>query len=462
MTLEAPFFFVGISGIGMSGLARVLNSRGVRVAGSSDRRTALTDRLVLEGMDVRIGHAAANLGEARTLVVSSAIGEQNPELVEARRRGLRVLHRGTLLARLMEGTKGIAIAGTHGKTTSSAMISFVLEQAGWAPAWTIGGLRVDCELNARDGNGGWFVAESDESDRSFLELRPSVALISNIENDHVAGDDDFASLVRDFERFAALPGPDGLVCIGTGEPNAAALAKLPRAARTVTFGTEGDYRYAEFAARDLAISFMLLRGEDPLGTLRIPMPGEMNARNATGVAALALELGVPFEAIAAALAEFRGVRRRFDVLLRDDRMTVVDDYAHHPTAIEATIAAARAGGSGPLWVAFQPHRFTRTAYLGVAFARALRGADHVVLTDVYAASEAPIPGVDARTIGLPLARAGASLEYVPDVRHLPDYFIAHAPAGATVLLMGAGSITDAAAGLARSVAALQPAPVRAR
>ncbi len=462
MTSVRSIHFIGISGIGMSALARVLAERGLTVRGSTDRRTALTDRLTSEGIAVDVGHAAANLGGADLVVVSSAIAPDNPERLEARRRGLEVVRRGTLLARLMAERKGVAIAGTHGKTTSSAMIAHVLTRSNLEPAWTVGGELVDYGVNGRDGAGPWFVAESDESDRSFLELRPFAGLITNIENDHVADDAEFDGLVGDFDRFAAQIAPEGFLCIATDDPRAAVLAGRARAARTVTFGTDRQiYAMSEVESKDFSVSFSVTRDGAPLGRIRMPLVGEMNARNALGAVAVACELGVPFEQAAGALAAFHGVRRRFEVLARTARMTVVDDYAHHPTAIAATIAAARQNAHGPLIAAFQPHRYSRTKYLSEAFAQALRGADAVFLTPVYAASEAPIEGVDAQTIGAPLARSGTPVAYVSSVADLPARLLEASPQGATVLVMGAGSITSAAAELAQAVSAPTAAGSRA-
>jgi UDP-N-acetylmuramate--alanine ligase len=459
---SSPVHFIGISGIGMSALARVLKGRGVAVQGSSDRATALTDRLSAEGIGIMIGHDAANLGDAGLVVVSSAIAPGNPELRAARERGLEIVRRGTLLARLMNGKKSIAVAGTHGKTTSSAMIAHVLEYAGFAPTWTVGGELVDYGVNAKNGSGDWFVSESDESDRSFLELRPYAAVITNIENDHVASDEEFASLRSDFERFASLVSPAGFLSIAADDPNTRALQIAATGARVITFGTGAQmYRLDAFGSRDFALWFDAWHYDTRLGRIDLPLVGKMNARNALGALSVALELGVPFARAAEAFASFHGVRRRFDVLARSPRVTVIDDYAHHPTAIAATIAAARDNAHGPLIVAFQPHRYTRTKYLANAFARALEGADRVLLTPVYAASELPLDGVDARSIGVPLAASGTPVEYVDAIEDLPQRMLDAAPAGSTALLMGAGSITTAASRLAELANERTPAGVRA-
>ncbi len=438
----------------MSALARILLQRGYRVSGSSDRRTELTDRLSQEGARVCVGHAAGNLVDADTVVVSSAIAKDNPEYSAASELGLPILHRGALLAQLMADRRGIAIAGTHGKTTTTAMVARILECGGLDPTVIVGGERVDTGSNARDGRGAWLVSEADESDLSFLDLRPEIAVVTNVENDHISSDAELPRLIAAFESFAAGVPPHGLALIGIDEPRSAALAERLRGVRVRTFGfgERADVRafgarYANFGSR-----FSVTAGGTG-GEIELAVPGAINVLDALPAIAIGLELGLPFATIARALAGFRGVRRRFEILARTPQMTVVDDYAHHPTAVAATIAAARADFAGPLVVAFQPHRFSRTRYLSGDFARALRGADLVVLTDVYAASETPLPGVDATTIGAPLAALGGRVAYVASVDDLPAHLLAHAPAGALVLLLGAGSITGAAAALARELSA---------
>ncbi len=454
MRLSTAVHFIGISGIGMSGLARILLQRGYRVSGSSDRRTALTDRLAAEGANVSIGHDARHLGGAGTVVVSSAIAPDNAELIAAHEAGLEIAHRGALLAHLMHERRGIAVAGTHGKTTTTAMIADVLEAGGVDPAVVVGGERGADGSNARDGKGLWFLAESDESDRSFLDLRPEIAIVTNVENDHVSSDGDFEHLVSAFARFLLAVPSNGLALVGCDDARAAALAAQPRPARTRTYGfAAADYRAANVAYADFGSHFSLVAGERELGTIRLAVPGAFNVQNALAAAAVGLELGVPFATLAAALGGFHGVRRRFDILFRSPRLTLVDDYAHHPTAVAAVLAAARANFDGPVVAVFQPHRYTRTQYLAADFARALRGADQVVLTDVYAASEAPLPGIDATTIGAPLRAAGGDVAYVASVDELPAYVLAHAPQGALVLMLGAGSITNAAARLASELGA---------
>ena len=464
--LAERIHFVGISGIGMSALARILLQRGIAVSGSSDRRTTLTDALDREGARVAIGHAAANVAGATTLVTSTAIDATNPELRAAHANGIPVVHRGALLATLMAEKRGIAVAGTHGKTTTTAMLARVLEAGGCDPTVVVGGERIDTRTNARDGAGAWFVSEADESDRSFLDLRPEIAVVTNIENDHVGSDAELPGLIDAFALFAARVPSHGCVAIGVDEPRAAALAPMERAATTTTFGfaPDADVRATDARYLDFGSTFGVTVRGSRVGTVDLHVPGAINVQDALAAIAVGLALEIPFATIATALGGFRGVRRRFEILARTARMTLVDDYAHHPTAVAATIAAARANFAGPIVVAFQPHRYTRTQYLGADFARALRGADRVVLTDVYAASEAPISGVDATTIGAPLAALGGDVTYAT-VDALPETLLATAPSGALVLALGAGSITGAAARLAETLAApgaAVPAPIASR
>ena len=459
--LSSAVHFIGIGGIGMSALARILLQRGHCVSGSSDRRSALTDRLVAEGARVTIGHAAANVGAAETVVISTAIASDNPELTLAHARGLVILHRGALLAQLMADRRGIAIAGTHGKTTTTAMVASVLEAGGLDPTVVVGGERIDTDSNARDGEGAWLVSEADESDLSFLDLRPEIAVVTNIENDHIACDAELPRMIAAFERFAATIPTSGCLFVGIDEPRASALAGRPaRGAhahlRIRCAGRRARYGYA---LRGLRRAFRRAR--------RRRARGRCDARRTRARSTCSTRCRRSRSASNSACPSQRSPRRsaRFAAfagasrsLRSDARMTVVDDYAHHPTAVAATLAAARAAFAGPIVVAFQPHRYTRTHYLAGDFARALRDADRVVLTDVYAASEPPLAGVDAASIGAPLAALGGTVDYVPDVAKLPAHLLATVPPGALVLMLGAGSITVAAHELGRALAC---APVAA-
>ncbi len=445
--------FVGVGGIGMSAIARVLLARGARVSGSDVKETPLIARLRSEGVSVTIGHDAVNIDGADTVVVSSAIDRRNPEYIAAQRAGVPILHRGEILAQLIRERRGIAVCGTHGKTTTTAMVHSVLRAGGVDSSLVLGGIDGVLGTNAHDGTSEWFVTEADESDGSFALLDPAIAIVNNIENDHLQSDDELPQLVRAFEEFLRKLPASGTAVIGVDDPLAASLEERPREAKTVTFGfgPRAAVRATNLRADGLGTSFDVLAGGVCLGTIDLTVPGAINVQNGLAAIAVARELEIPFVQIAEGMRAFRGVRRRFDILTRSERMIVVDDYAHHPTAVRATIAAARQYHRGPVIVAFQPHRYSRTAYLARDFADALRGADHIYLAPVYAASEAPIPGISERSIGEPLSAAGARVTYSSHVDELAERIFDEAPRGALVLMLGAGNITDVAARLAAQV-----------
>jgi UDP-N-acetylmuramate--alanine ligase len=438
----------------MSAIARLLLARGAYVSGSDVARTPLIDALEAEGAVVAIGHRAENLGTPGLVVVSSAISPENPEFVAALERGIDIKTRGAMLAELTGSRKTIAIAGTHGKTTTTAMTAAVLEAAGLAPTFAIGGLRVDTGTNAGTGTGAWFVTESDESDGSFLHLQPTIAVVTNVENDHLSSDDELPGLLEQFATFVARVPPDGCAIVGTDNRGSAFVARAA-AVPPVTFATRGE---ADYVARDivydgLASRFTLVERGVALGEVRLRVPGEINVQNALAAIAVARRLKIALPEIAQALAAFGGVRRRFEIVYDAGGLTVVDDYAHHPTAIAQTIAAARGATGRPVVVAFQPHRYTRTRYLAADFAAALASADAVWLTPVYAASEEPIPGVSERSIGEPLAARGTPVRYVAAADDLLDALPAALAGDAVVLMLGAGSITHVARRMAAALAA---------
>ncbi|MBV8067858.1 MAG: UDP-N-acetylmuramate--L-alanine ligase [Candidatus Eremiobacteraeota bacterium] len=449
------YHFVGIGGIGMSAIARILCARGERVSGSDVMTSPLVEALRTAGARIEIGHAARNINGADVVIVSSAIDRRNPECLAAARRGIPVLHRGEMLARLIAGRQGIAVCGTHGKTTTTAMTHAVLRAGGIDAGLVLGGIDSALESNAHDGSASWFVTEADESDGSFALLQPTMAVVTNIENDHLSSDDELPALARAFAEFLAKLPEDGLAVIGLDNPLAASLTSHDLRARIVTFGLDGGAtvhaRNLSFA--DLGSRFEVIAHDRMLGTLELRVPGAMNVQNALAAVAIGIALEVPFASIASALREFVGVRRRFDVVLSNERAVIVDDYAHHPTAVRATIAAARQYHRGELVVAFQPHRYTRTAFLAREFADALRGADRIYLAPVYAASEPAIPGVSERLIGEALASSGAAVRYASSMEELERKLLVEMPAGAMILFLGAGDITNVAARLTAKLAA---------
>jgi UDP-N-acetylmuramate--alanine ligase len=437
----------------MSAIARVLLARGESVSGSDLSLTPLVRRLRDEGVRVTIGHDAANVAGAQTVVVSSAIARRNPECVAAAKLGIPVLHRGEMLARLLAGRRGIAVCGTHGKTTTTAMTHGVLRRGGIDAGLALGGIDVALDTNAHNGNAPWFVTEADESDGSFVLLDPAIAVVTNVENDHLTSDEELPGLVRAFAEFLAKLPDDGVAIVGIDNALSASLTSHDLRARVVTYGLapSASVHAERVRFEGLSSRFEVVAGERRLGEIELRVPGEMNVQNALGAVAVGLELGVSFDAIAAALREFAGVRRRFDVLVSSPRATVVDDYAHHPTAVRATIAAARRCHRGELVVAFQPHRYSRTAYLAREFAAALRGADRVYLAPIYAASEPVIPGVSERSIGDALAALGGDVRYAASMEDLERKLLAEVPPDAMILMLGAGDITDAASRLASRI-----------
>ena len=458
---ETAYHLVGVGGIGMSAIARLLLARNARVSGSDVRRTRLVAELEAEGVSVTIGHRPENVSGASVVVVSSAIAQDNPEFVEAVERKLDILTRGAMLAELARGHKLVAVSGTHGKTTTTAMLATIFEAAGLDPTVAVGGVRVDTGRNARAGAGTWFVTESDESDGSFLYLNPTIAVVNNVENDHVISDDDLARLLGQFTQFVNKVPATGRVIVGNDNRGSRLVARQALApVMTFATQTEADITATDVRYADLGSSFTVCERGVALGEVELRVPGEINVLNALAAIGAALAAGIRFDEIIPALAEFHGVRRRFEVVGRG-ALTVIDDYAHHPTAVRQTIAAARTFAHGrPVIVAFQPHRYTRTQYLKDDFARALGDADRVFLTPVYAASEHPIAGISERSIGEPLAAAGTPVTYVDTVESLLEVIPREAPDGALVLMLGAGSITSVAHRLGthvtRTVVTLSP------
>jgi UDP-N-acetylmuramate--alanine ligase len=448
---------IGIGGIGMSALARLLAAAGESVCGSDLKDSPLLARLRREGVEVRLGHSAENVTCAERVVYSSAIDRTNPEYLEARRRGIPLVHRGELLAELMRGRRGIAICGTHGKTTTTAMTYAVLRSGRIDASLALGGIDVALGTNAIAGSDPWFAAEADESDGSFVLLEPEVAVVTNIENDHLSSEDDLPRLIDAFAEFIAHVPENGLVVVGSDNAPARSLLARRHVAPALAFGLDGDAQLHATNLRSSGVrtSFDVIADGVSLGNVDLSVPGTMNVRNALAAIAVGRHLEIPFARITAALRIFRGVRRRFEILCHTQRMVVIDDYAHHPTAIRETIAAARAYHAGSLVVAFQPHRYTRTALLAQEFAHALSGADRVYLVPIYAASEPPLPGVNAASIGEPLAAMGGNVTYVKNVDELDARIASETPHGSLVLMLGAGDITDAAARLASRIQALQ-------
>ena len=455
MTDTAYAHFIGVGGAGMSGLARVLHDRGATVTGSDLKASRYAKALEEAGVRIYIGHDADNLGDPEVVVISSAIPESNPELAEARRRGIPVWQRARMLAALAGDDLTLAVAGTHGKTTTSSMLASVLDTLGYDPTFLIGGELNDMGSNARCGSGGHYIVEADESDGSFLYLNPYLALVTNVEADHLDHYGTFEAIVDTFGAFIARTDPAGVVVACAEDAGLVALARERSRARVVTYGhSDGaDVRYGGKVRDGLGHRFTVDFPDGRTADAQIAVPGEHNVLNAAGVLAAVWALGLDVAAAGTALARFTGVRRRFDRVGEVGGVLVVDDYAHHPTEVRATLAAAKTAGFGSVWVVFQPHRYTRTQALGVEFGAAFADADHVVLMDVYSAGETPIPGVSGKSVldSLLLNAPRSHVAYFPHRADVHDYVADRVRDGDLVMTMGAGDVTTIGGELVRAL-----------
>lgn len=432
---------VGIGGAGMSAIATVLAGMGHHVRGSDLKDSPALARLELLGVPTAVGHDRGNVaGDLDAVVVSSAIRDDNVEVRAARERGLPVLRRAELLTAIVRTRRTIAVAGSHGKTTTSSMLALVLRAAGWQPSFVIGGDVNEVGTNAFHDRGEWLVVEADESDGTFLELEPEVAVVTSVEPDHLEHYGGFDQLVDAFTRFLrGVPGPR-VVC--ADEPNAASIA-CETGAVTYGFAAEADYRVDGYRGTRTGSRFTLVARGEALGTIELPVPGRHNARNATAAAATARELGAPFDAVMHALGGFGGVARRFQFRGEVNGVTFVDDYAHLPAEVSAAISTAREGGWPRVIAVFQPHRFSRTASLWRDFADSFTDADALVLTDVYSAGEVPQPGVSGRLVLRAVLDAHPQLPvtYLPRRADLVGLVPRLARPGDVVLTLGAGDLT---------------------
>ena len=436
--------FIGIGGIGMSGIAEILLTLGYAVSGSDLKRSSITDRLESLGATIFQGHAAGNVVGSGVVVTSSAVNEQNPEVAEARLRKIPVIQRAEMLAELMRLKYGIAVAGMHGKTTTTSMIATVLAAGGLDPTVVVGG-RVDAlGSNARLGKSQYLVAEADESDRSFLKLSPILSVVTNLDREHMDCYHDMADVENAFVEFMDRV-PFYGACIACAD-NAQLAGILPRVKRRVfTYGmsSAADYVLRMLPpAEDVRSRFEVAAGGVVLGPFSLQVPGKHNVLNATAAVAIASQLEVSSEHIAEALRGFRGVDRRFQLKGSVRGVAVVDDYGHHPTEIRATLAAARESGYRHVHVIFQPHRYTRTRDLMQEFATAFADADTAQILDIYAASEEPIPGVDAKALVKAVGRK--EVQYAGSFEEAVSRAVGNAAEGDVIMTLGAGSVSQAA------------------
>lgn len=445
------FHFIGIGGIGMSGIARLLMRYGYPVSGSDVKESPITRELSESGAVVSIGHEAVNVGDADVVVYSSAVKEDNPEMKEARNRHAVLMQRAQVLALLMENKRGITVAGSHGKTTTTSMASHLLMVAGMSPTAAIGGILRNVGSNTCVGSGCFFVAEADESDGSFLNYHPEYSIITNIDREHLDYYKTFENQVDAFRKFVLNTKPHGCLIV-CGDDPVLLDAAASFGGRRVVFGLAG---HADIAARSIELdglqsSFDCCHRGQPIGRFVLPLGGAHNISNALGVIALGLELDIPVACISEALRTYQGARRRLEIKWTGKGVTIIDDYAHHPTEIRATLAALSHMKARRLVVVFQPHRYSRTQLLFDDFIRSFDGVGHLVVTDIYAASETPLQGVDAESLARAIAgrRPDAQVVYKPK-KELLDYLTGFLSCGDVLVTMGAGDIVATGEEIAR-------------
>lgn len=442
--------FIGIGGYGMSAIAKVALEMGYKVTGSDVANSALSNKLAELGAKVAIGHDISNIEGATIVVYSTAVSQDNIELVAAKEAGMTVLHRSEMLARLLNATSGIAVAGAHGKTTTSSMIALVMELTKQDPTYIIGGEIVNLGTNAKAGKGAYLVAEADESDGSFLHYDPSIAVVTNIEADHLENyGGDFENIKNAYVQFLKQVKPDGKMVVCLDDHNVREL--LPRvfegneeqSGKLVTYGIrEGaDYVASDIVEGDRKVSFQLSHQGQSLGRFDLSVPGEHNVYNAIATIIVCLEAGVALDEIREAITKFIGAKRRFQVIADVNDVLIVDDYAHHPTEITATIHAAKATGK-EITVVFQPQRFTRTYFLLEEFSKAFPEADKVIITDIYSpAGEEAIEGVTSERLVSMIADNGhRQVSYVATKEEVIEQLKSTIAAGQMIITMGAGDI----------------------
>lgn len=454
-TTEQHVHFIGIGGYGMSAIARVMLEMGYTVTGSDVASQELTEKLAAKGAKIYIGHTKEQVHGADLVVYSTALPKDNVERVAAEEQGIPVLHRSQMLARLLNERTGVAVAGAHGKTTTSSMIALVMEQCGTDPTYIIGGEIMDIGTNAKAGQGKCVVAEADESDGSFLQYHPSLGIVTNIEADHLENyGGDFGKLKEAYVQFLNQIKPGGKAIVSGDDRNVRDL--LPKLqCEVVTYGIETacDYTATDIELGDRKVAFTMNRGGQPLGRVKLSVPGRHNVHNAMATVIACLESGIPFAEIAEAIQHFHGAKRRFQVLGESRGILVIDDYAHHPTEIEATIAAAKATGKRIIAV-FQPQRYSRTFFLLDAFSRAFSGADEVIITDIYSpAGEKQIEGINSsKLVELIKVNSNAGARHLPTKQDVLDDLQGRLQPGDLVITMGAGDIWKVGHELAKSLA----------
>lgn len=438
--------FVGIGGAGMSGIARIMLARGLSVSGSDAKDSVTLAALRALGATVHVGHAGEHVAGADTVVVSTAIRAGNPELVEAHRRGLRVVHRAGALASVMAGRRAVAVAGTHGKTTTTSLLTVAIQHCGADPSFAIGGNLNESGANAHNGSGDVFVAEADESDGSFLEYAPHAAIVTNVEPDHLDHYGTPEAVASAFDAFVEQIEPGGFLVTCADDAGAVLLAEHARArgvdVRTYGEDADADLRIVDLVTKGLGSSFEPVARGRRLGRVDLRLPGRHNALNATAALAVGIALGFPVDRLRDGLASFTGTRRRFEHKGTVAGVRVYDSYAHHPTELAADLEAAREVADGGRVVAvFQPHLFSRTQFFAAGFGRSLGLADEVVVMDVYAAREDPVPGVTGALVAAAVPLPPQHVVFEPSWSAVAGHLAGRAKPGDVVITCGAGDVT---------------------
>jgi UDP-N-acetylmuramate--alanine ligase len=449
---------VGIAGAGMSGIARVLREQGARVSGSDLQINNITNNLKNIGVQVYAGHSSSNLKEGvDLLVISSAIPADNVEVQVAIARNIPVIKRGQMLARLVNAHQGLAVAGAHGKTTTTSMLYSALAGCGLDPTLIVGGEIQGTELNARLGQNEYFVVEADESDASFLELKPYIAIVTNIENDHLDFYESMDRMQEAFTQFLNQVTPDGFALLYGGDKYIQ-IIKDSLSTRTLVYGEDSsfDYYLMNWKPIGMGSSFDVYNRRQYLGQLGLSIPGKHNALNALAATAVAMELGRDFNRVKEALRNFPGAKRRFQVVAVIGGKTIVDDYAHHPTEIKATLEAARQFHSGRLMVVFQPHRYSRTKLLAEQFGASFQQADLVVITDIYSAGENPLTDITGELVYRAARDAGCTAVYIPTMDEAEKFVLQEMQDNDLFITMGAGDVWKLGVKVAEKLTASTP------
>jgi UDP-N-acetylmuramate--alanine ligase len=441
---ERKFHLVGIGGVGMSGLAQILLEQGYQVSGSDMRENEFTKNLRSQGAQVYIGHAHQNLKDAELVIYSSAISENNPEMLAARAKGIRTMKRQEALAKIMEGKICIAVTGAHGKTTTTSLLSCLLIEAGLSPTVCIGACAFNIDGNVYLGRGSYFLVEADESDGTFLHLSPRYAVITNIDCEHLDYYGSIEKIKKSFIQFINKIDGSGCVLVCGDDPNIRDILR-EFSCRVITFGLSGDcqLRAENLRMNSSSSTFLCKNGEETLGEIFLNATGEHNVSNSLACIGLGIELDITFQTIQRALSNYHGAQRRFQVIAQAAGVVVVDDYAHHPTEIKATLRAARNWPIRRLIVVFQPHRYTRTRLILDRFGDCFALADYLIITDIYSAWEAPIPGVSAQDICREVEKCGLNKEvhFLP-FKDVGEHLLRIVQEGDMILVLGAGNITE--------------------